>query len=275
MTLRDGQRDQRLIMTAMFLLFLGFLLSLLQASGAQTIIGLSPSFDHQDPPVNPSPDPTKHSVLLWPSLPPRGRSDVPIRPTVKDKLTNTGPRGQRGPHYIPQSPPSFISALSTHNLSSGPLITQPPSSRARTDTAHLANRGHPAKTDPTSKGLTPPPPTLSALSENPEEEAIRDATDDILQDLGSGNIPTENEIPLHLPAVGDEMAQYQPPPLTTVSMGSDLEPPAENQTLRPHLVLLTPLNKISTTPSAEVRATAPPVAAQTQPHAVILSGKKL
>lgn len=265
-------------MAAVFLLFLGFLLSLLQSSGAQTIIGLSPSFDHQDPPVNPSPDPTKQSVLLWPSLPPRGRSDVPIRPTVKDNLTNTGQQGQRGPHSTPQSPPSFISALSTHNLSSGPLITQPPLSRARTDTAHLADRGRLAKMDPTSKGLTPPQPTLflSAFSENPEEEeAIKDATDDVLQDLGSGNIPTEDEIPVHLPAVGDEMAQYQPPPQTTVSVVSDLEPSAENQTLRPHLFVLTPVNKISTTPSAEVRATAPPVAAQTQPHAVILSGKKL
>lgn len=276
MTLRDGQRDQRLTMAATFLLFLAFLLSLLQSAGAQTIIGLSPSFDHQDPPANPSPDPTKQSVYLWPSLPPRGRSDVPIRPTVKDKLKNTGQQGRRGPHPTPQSSPSFISALSTRNLSSGSLITLPPSSKARTDTAHLANHGHLAKVDPTSKDLTPPQPTLAspALSEHPEEEAIRDATDDVLQDLGSGYFPTEDEIPVHLPAVGDEMAQYQPPPETTVSMVSALEPAAENQTRRPHLFLLTPVNKISTTPSAEVRGTAPPVAMQTQPQAVVLSGKK-
>lgn len=264
-------------MAPTFLLFLGFLLSLLQSSGAQTIIGLSPYFDQQDPPVTPSPDPNKQSVLLWPSLPPRGRSDVPIRPTVKDKLTNTGQQGKRGSNPTPQSPPSFMSALTTHNLSSGPLITQEPSSRARTDTAHLAKRGHLAKADPTSKGFISSQPTLffSGLSKNPEGEAIRDATDGVLQDLGSGSIATEDEIPVHLPAVGDEMAQYQPAPQTTVSMLLDLEPPAENQTRRPHLFLLTPANKISTTPSAEVRATAPPVAAPTQNHTVILAGKKL
>lgn len=262
-------------MTAMFLLFLGSLLSLLQSSGAQTIIGLSPYFDQPDPPVNPSPGPTKQSVLLWLSLSPRGRSDVPI--TVKDKLTHTGQRGQRGPHPTPQSPPSFRSALPTHSLSSGPLMTQPPSSRARTDTAHLAKHGHLPKVDPTSKGLTPPQPTLflSALSENPEEDAIGDATDDILQDLGSGIVPSEDEIPVGLAAVRDELAQYRPPPQTTGSVVLDLETPAENQTLRPHLFPLTPVNKIATTPSAEVRTTAPPVAAQTQPHSIILSGKKL
>lgn len=264
-------------MTAMFLLFLGFLHPLLQFSGAQTIIGLSPYFDHQDPPESPSPDPTKQSVYLWLSLPPRGRSDVPVRPTVKDKLTNTGQRGQRGPRPTPQSSPSFISALSTHNLSSGPLITRPPSSRARTDTAHLVNRWHLAKVDPTSKGFTTPQPTLflSVVSENIEKEAIRDARDDVLQDLGSGNIPTVDENPVNLPAVRDELAQYKPPLQTTVSMILDLKPPAENQTLRPHLFLFTLVNEISTTPSVEVRAIAPPVAAETQPTAVISSGKHL
>lgn len=263
-------------MAATFLLSLGFLLSLLQSSGAQTIIGLSPYFDHRDPPATPSPDPNKQSVLIWPSLPSRGRSDVPIRPTVKDKLANTGRQAKRGSNPTPQSPPSFISALSTHNLSSGPLMTQAPSSRARTDTAHLAKRGHVAKVDPTSKGLIPSQPALvfSDLSKNPEKETIIDATDGVLQDLGSGSIPTEDEIPVLLPAVGDEMAQYQPPPQTTVSMLLDLEPPAENQTRRPHLFLLTPANKISTTPSAEVRPTASPVTAPTQTRTVILPGKK-
>lgn len=254
-------------MAAVFLLFLGFLLSLLQSSGAQTIIGLSPSFAEQDPPVNPSPKPTKQAVLLWPSLPPRGRSDVPIRPTVKDKMTNTGQKGQKRPHPTAQSTPSFISVLSTHNLSSGPLITQPPSSRARTDTARLAFRRHLTKVDPTSKGSILPQPTLSssALMENPEEEAA----DDVLQDLGSGDIPTEDETLVHLP----HLAQYQPPAQTTISMVSDLKPPTENQSLGPHLLPLRPANKISTTPPVEVRATAPPVAAQTTPHTVHLSGK--
>lgn len=254
-------------MAAVLLLFLGLLLTLLQSLGAQTIIGLSSSFAEQDPPLNLSPKPTKQTVLLWPSLPPRGRSDVPIRPTVKDKLTNTGQQGQRRPHPTAQSAPSFISVLSTHNLSSGPLITQPPSSRARTDTARLAFRGHLAKVDPTSKGSIPPQPALpsSALMENPEEEAAND----VLQDLGSGDFPTMDETPVHLP----HLAQYQPPAQTTISMVSDLKPPTENQTLRPHLFPLTPANKISASPSAEVRATAPPVAAQTTPYPVHLSGK--
>lgn len=260
-------------MAALFLLFLGVLLSCLQSSGTQTIIGLSPSFDHQDPPRNPSPDPTKQSVLLWPSLPPRGRSDVPIRPTVKGKLTNTWHQGQRRPHPTAQSPPSFITALSTHNLSSGPLITQPPSSRARTDTARLAFRGHLTKVDPASKCSTPPQPTTfrSAVTENPEEEPVGGAADEVLQDLGSGNIPAEDESPVPLPGVGDEMAQYQPPAQTT-SMVSDRNPPGGNHTSRPHLFLLTPANDISRTPSTRVRATAPTVAALTTPHTANLSG---
>lgn len=265
-------------MAAVFLLFLGFLLSCLQSTGTQTIIGLSPSFDHQDQPLNPSPNPTKQSVLLWPSLPPRGRSDVPIRPTVKGKLTNTWHQGQRRHHPTAQSPPSFISALSTHNLSSGPLITQPPSSRARTDTARLAFRGHLTKVDPASKGSTPPQPTTfpSAVTENPEEEPVGGAADEILEDwdLGSGNIPAADESPVPLPEIGDEMAQYQPPAQTT-SMVSDLKPSGENQTSRPHLFLLTPTNDISRTPSTRVRATAPTVAAPTTPHTANLSGKPI
>lgn len=255
-------------MAAVFLLFLGFLLSLLQSSGTQTIIGLSSSFAEQDAPVNPSPKPTKQAVLLWPSLPPRGRrSDVPIRPTVKDKLTNTRQQGQKRPHPTAQSASSFISVLSMHNLSSGPLITQPPSSRARTDTARLAFRRHLAKVDPTSKGSIPPQPTLSssALMENPEDEAA----DEVLQDLGSGDIPNVEETLVHLP----HLAQYQPPAQTTILMVSDQKPPTENQSPRPHLFPLRPANKISPTPPVEVRATAPPVAAQTTPHTVHLSGK--
>lgn len=254
-------------MAAAFLLSLGFLLSLLQSSGSQTIIGLSSSFADQDPPIDPSPNPTKQTELLWPSLPARGRSDVPIRPTVKNKLTIAGQQGQGHPRPKAQSPPSFISVLATHNLSSGPLITQPPSSRARTDTARLAFRGHTAKLDPTSKGVTPPQPTLSSSTR--VEEAVRDVANDILQDLGSGNFPTVEETPVHLP----HLAQYQPPAQTTISLVSDLKPPAEYQTLRPHLFPLTPVNKISTTSPGEVRTTAPPVAAQTTSRAVHLSGK--
>lgn len=270
-TVSDGQRDQWLIMAAVFLLLPAFLLSLFQSSGAQTIIGLSPSFDHQEPAVNPLPDSTKQTVLLWPSLPPRGRSDVPIRPTLKDKLANTRQVGQRLP--TAPSPPSVISALSSHNLSGGPVATQPPSSRARTDTARLAFLGRLSKLDATSKGLTPPQPTLSSSprTENQGEEEVGDGEGDIFQDLGSGNIPTEDETLPYLPAFGDEMAQYQQSAQTTISVVSDLQPPAENQTPRPPLFPLTTTNKISTTPSDKVRATAPPVAA---PTTIYMAGKK-
>ncbi|KAI3356897.1 hypothetical protein L3Q82_003545 [Scortum barcoo] len=186
------------------LLFLGFLLSLLHPSDAQTIIGSSSSFSPLDLPINSSPRPTKQTTRFWPSLPPRGRSDVPIRATARDRLTTTNAmqQGQRMSRPTAQSTPSFISALSMHNLSSGPISTQPTASRPRTDMASLAFSRALAKGDGTTKGSTPPLPTLPSSADaesagekpvtaaKPEDGTVKETEDDDLQGLGSGSTPT-------------------------------------------------------------------------------------
>lgn len=276
------------------LLFLGFLISFLHSSEAQTIIGFSSSSSssspHLDLPVNSSPRPTKQTAIFWPSLPPRGRSDVPVRATDRLTSTNAVQQWQRVPNPSARSAPSFISALSTQSLSSGPIVTQPTSSRARTDTASLAFSRAFAKTDATAKGSTPPLPTLSSstfaasagnkpvTAGNPEWESVKETDDDDLQELGSGSIPTvtlvKDDSTVPLPTVGDEMAQYQPQAQTAISKVSDLKTPPNSQTLKPHLFLLTTANKISTTPQTEIRATLSPVVTQATPRTVVLTGEK-
>ncbi|XP_051281381.1 proline-rich transmembrane protein 3 [Dicentrarchus labrax] len=297
---KDGvthrQRDQSLlttqrqIMAPMSLLFLGFLLTLLHPSAAQTIIGSSSPLPRLDLPINSSPQPTKQTARFWPSLPPRGRSDVPIRATVRDRLTTTNAVQQRISHPTAQSTPSFIPGLSTQNLSSGPVLTQPTATRPRTDTASLAILRALAKGDATTKGSTPPLPTLpsSAVAEsavdkpviagNPEEGSVKETEDDDLQGLGSGSISTvmvvTEESPIGLPTVGDEMAQYRPQAQTAISKVSDVETPLpDSQTLEPQLFVLTTASKISTTPQTETRATLSPVGTQATPRTVMLTGE--
>lgn len=298
-TLTDSQRDQSLLttqrqtMAPMSFLFLGFLLSLLHPSDAQIIIGSSSSSSPLDLPINSSPRPTKQSARFWPSLPPRGRSDVPIRATVRDRLTTTNAvqQGQRVSRPTAQSTPSFISALSMQNLSNGPILTQPTASRPRTDTASLAFSRALAKGDTPTKGPTPPLPTLpsSAVAEsagekpvtagNPEEGSVKETEDDDLQGLGSGSTPTvmpvKEESRAPLSTVGDEMAQYRPQAQTAISNISDVKtPPTGSQTVKPHLFVLTTANKISTTPQTETRATLSPVVTQATPRPVVLTGEK-
>lgn len=280
---------QRQTMAPMSLLFLGFLLSLLHRSDAQTIIGSSPSFSHLDLPVNSSPKPTKQIDRFWPSLPPRGRSDVPIRATIRDRLTTTNAvqQGQRMSHPTAQSTPSFISALSAQNLSNGPVLPHPTASRPRTDTASLAFIRASVNRDATTKGSTPPLPTLAstAVAEsagnrpvtavNPEEVSFKEAEDYDLQGLGSGSIPkvtlVMEDSPVPLQTVGDEMAQYWPQAQTAISRISDLKtPPPDSQTVKPHLFALTTASKISLTPQTETRATLFPVVTQAPP----LTGEK-
>ncbi|XP_038579441.1 proline-rich transmembrane protein 3 [Micropterus salmoides] len=275
---------QRQTMAPMSLLFLGFLLSLLHRSDAQTIIGSSPSFSHLDLPVNSSPKPTKQIDRFWPSLPPRGRSDVPIRATIRDRLTTTNAvqQGQRMSHPTAQSTPSFISALSAQNLSNGPVLPHPTASRPRTDTASLAFIRASVNRDATTKGSTPPLPTLAstAVAEsagnrpvtavNPEEVSFKEAEDYDLQGLGSGSIPkvtlVMEDSPVPLQTVGDEMAQYWPQAQTAISRISDLKtPPPDSQTVKPHLFALTTASKISLTPQTETRATLFPVVTQAPP----------
>ncbi|XP_070824032.1 proline-rich transmembrane protein 3 [Chaetodon trifascialis] len=260
------------------LLFMGFLISLLHPLEAQTIIGSS-AFPHLDLPVNPSPQPTKQT-RFWPSLPPRGRSDVPIRATVQDRgtTTNAVQQGQRIPRPTSQSTPSFISALSTQNLSSRPILTQPTASRPRTDTASLAFSRAFAKGDVTTKGSTPPLPTLpsSVVAESagvkmltagsPEEGSFKETDDDDLQGLGSGHVPTvmlvREESPV--PTVGDEMPQYQPQAQTAISEVSDVKtPPPDSQTLKSRLFVLTTASKTSMMPQAT----------QAMPQTVALTGE--
>lgn len=280
-------------MASVSLLLLGFLLSLLHPSNAQTIIGSSSSFSPLDLPVNSSPQPTKQTAGFWPSLSTRGRSDVPIRATVRDRLTATTAvqQGKRMPRPTAPSTPSFIPAISTQNLNSGPLLTQPTASRPRTDTASLAFIRALAKGYVTTKGSTPPLPTSpsSAVAEsagdkpvttgNPEEGSFRETEDGDLQGLGSGSSPTvmlvKEESPVPLPTVGDEMAQYRPLEQTAISEVFDVKtPPPDVQTVKPPLFVLTTASKMSTMPQTETRATLSPVVTQATPQTVVLTGEK-
>ncbi|KAK2897478.1 hypothetical protein Q8A73_013858 [Channa argus] len=232
-------------------LILAFLLSFPRTSDAQTVIGSSSSFSHLELPVNSSSPPTKHTVQFWPSLPPRGRSDVPIRPTNRDRLTTVNAVQQRQRMTIPtaQSPSLFISALLTQNLSSGPILTKPTASRPRTDTASLSlNRafaiGASTKGSmlllPTlsSPAVTQPAGDKSAIVGNREEGSVKETEDGDPQGLGS------------------------------VSKISDvMTPPPESHTV------LTTASKLSTTPQIETRATLSNVVTQATPRTVVLTGE--
>uniref|UniRef100_A0A3P8T0D0 Proline-rich transmembrane protein 3/4 domain-containing protein n=1 Tax=Amphiprion percula TaxID=161767 RepID=A0A3P8T0D0_AMPPE len=281
-------------MAPMSLPFLAFLLSFLHISDAQTIIGLSSSFSPLDLPNNPSPPPTKQTARFWPSLPPRGRSDVPIRVPVRDRLTtiNTVEQGQRMNHPTTQLSLSFISALTTHNLSSGPIVTQPTASRPRTDTASLAFSRALTKGHAPTKGYTPPLPTLpsTAVAEpagdkpmiagKAEEGPIKEMEDVDSQGLGSGSSPTvmfvKEESPAPLPTVGDEMAQYRPQAQTVISNISNIKTPSmDSQTAKSHLFVLTTTSTTSTisaTLQTKTRSTPSPVVTQQTPQTAVLTG---
>ncbi|XP_020485187.2 proline-rich transmembrane protein 3 [Labrus bergylta] len=271
------------------LLLLGFLLSLLYPSDAQTIVGSSPSFLLSNPPINSSSQPTMQSPRFWPSLPPRGRSDVPVRATARDRVTTTAAvtQGQRTSRPPAQSSSSFISALSTQNLSRGPVLTQPTASRPRTDMASLAMSTSLAKGDVPTKGSPPPLPTLPSsavlesagvkpvTAENPQRESVKDNEEDDLLELGSGSSPTvEKESPVPAPTDADEMAQYRPHTQTAISKVSDVKiPPTDSHSAKPRLFGLTTASKISTTPQTETRATLSPVVTQATPRTVVLTGE--
>ncbi|XP_060930167.1 proline-rich transmembrane protein 3 [Limanda limanda] len=262
-------------MAPMSLLFLGFYLSFLHSSHTQTIIGSSSSFPPLDLPINSSPPPTKQTVSFWPSLPPRGRSDVPVRATVRDRLksTNTVQLGPRVTRPTVQSIPSLISGLSAKNLSIGPILTQPTASRPRTDTAGLVFSRAFAKGDTATKGLTPPQPT--AVAEPAGNKAGSKYDDDDPQGLGSGSSPTTmlvtEETPV--PTVGDEMSQYRPQAQTVISKTPDEKtPPPESQTVKPPVFVLTTASKTTTSPQTpETRATLSPVVTKATPQTVVLT----
>ncbi|KAM8863037.1 uncharacterized protein AB9W97_018107 isoform 1-T3 [Spinachia spinachia] len=222
------------------LLFLGLLLSFLHPTQAQTVIGSSSSFSLLD-----LPPPTKQTARFWPSLPPRGRSDVPIRATARDRPTTTNARSLSSPPLGP--------GLSTQNLGSGPGSPHPTASRPRTDTASLAISRASLK----GKSPAPPLPTLpfAAVAEsagkepaaagNPSVGSLKESEGDDLQELGSGRVPR----PPPPSAVFDEMAPYQPQAQTAASEERDVETP---RSTNPQLS--TTASKTSATPQTETRA---------------------
>lgn len=270
-------------MAPVSLLLLGFLFPLLHSPEAQTTADFSSSSSSPDPdlPINSPPQPTKHTAIFRSSLPPRGRSDVPIRAAIQDRLTTTNSvqQWQRSTHPSAPSTSSFISDLSTQNLSSGPVVTQPTSSRARTDTASLALIRASAKADAPEKGSTPPQPIFSSsittasadeqleTAANPELETVKQTNDDDLQELGSGSIPSvthgKDDLTLFLATV-DEMAQFLPQAQTAISKVADIESPEDSP--------LTTTNKISLTPT-ELSSTLSPVVTQATPQSVGLTGE--
>lgn len=204
---------------------------------------------------------------------------MPIRTTVQDRLANSVQQWQKGPGPTAQYTPSFKSVVPTQNGNREAIVTQPTSSRARTDTASLAfSRAFP-KADATSKGSTPPLPTLSssAVAESAdyepvttgsqEEESVKQSDDDDLQEVGSGSLPTgtlaEDDSPGPLSTVGDEMAQYQPPAQTVISEVTDVKTSPDT--------LLTTASQISTTsPRSAILSR---VVTQTTPRTVVSTGK--
>lgn len=220
-------------MAAMCLLSLGFLLVFSpHPSATQTLTDSSPHLDL----------PTKQTGMIWPSLPPTGRSDVPIRATVRDRLTsaNSVHQWQEGPSPTVHSTSSFKSVASRQNSSSAVTGTQPTSPRARTDTASLALSKAFGKALAAAKNSTPSPPTLSpstaansagvepVTTGNTAEEPVKQGDgDDDLQPVGSGNFPSvtlveEDDSPAPLSTLGG-MAQYQPPVLTVTSNVTDVK----------------------------------------------------
>lgn len=270
------------------LLFLAFLLSFIHFSDAQTIIDSSSSFSSLDQPSNSSPAPTKQVFRIWPSLPPRGRSDVPIRVAIHDRLTtmNTVEQGQRMTRPTTQLSPSLILSLSMQNLSRGP--TQPPASRPRTDTASLAfSRAF--RRDVAAKRPTPPLPTFPSTAVAgpaddklvtagiPDDASDNETEDGDFQGLGSGRTPTgasvKEESPDPLPTVDDEMAQYRPLAQTMMSEVTDAKSqPPDNQTVKPRLFVLTTIGATTTASTAlhpEIKSTV----TQQTPQTVNLAGK--
>lgn len=263
-------------MAAMCLLSLGFLfLSFPHPSTTQT---LTESSSHLDLP-------TKQTWMIWPSLPPRGRSDVPIRATVRDRLTsaNSVHRWQEAPSPTVHSTPSFKPVASRQNSSSAVTGTQPTSPRARTDTASLALSKAFGKGLTAANSSTPSPPTLSPSSTansagvepvttgNTAEEPVKQGDDDDdLQPVGSGNFPTvtlveEDSSPDPRSTLG-EMAQYQPPALTVTSKVTDVK---ESQD-----ALLTTAGQISTTSLPAKKGLLSHAVTQTTPRISVVSTGK-
>ncbi|XP_029974219.1 proline-rich transmembrane protein 3 [Salarias fasciatus] len=277
-------------MAPIFLLIPALLLLSCQFSDAQTVIGSSSSFSSLDAPKKTLPSPTKQPAGFWPSLPPRGRSDVPIRVTGRSRSTtaNAVDVGQSTSHTSPQFTASFTSALSTQNLSRGSVVAQPTASRPRTDTSSLASSRAFTKRDTTTKPPTlptvpftaPPKPEdhEQATISNPEEETMKDTEDEDSQGSGSGGTPTAKIVkensPSPPPTVADEMAQHRPPAQTVISQVSDVKSPSpESQTVNPHLLMPTPTSTTRTIAATPETTTETTVATEQTPQIKVITGE--
>ncbi|XP_015239239.1 PREDICTED: proline-rich transmembrane protein 3 [Cyprinodon variegatus] len=242
-------------------LFQALVLLFFKFSATQTIIGSSPSFTALNLPSN-SPSPTKQTIRFWPSLPPRGRSDVPIRVTIRERFTvlNAVEQGQRMIHPTTQFNPSLIFTLPPQNLSRGHISTHPTASRPRTDTASLALRRALKREEAFTKGPTPPLPTLASLGGRSEKRSNTDTEDGDSQGLGSGRAPTETSEKVKptvlQPTDAEEMAQYRPQAQTMVSDVTNEETPSlEDQNDKTHLFGLT-TTSVTTTTAQQMTKTA-------------------
>lgn len=215
---------------------------------------------------------------------------MPIRVTGRSRSTiaNAVDVEQSMSHTSPQFSTSFTSALSTQNLSKGPIITQPTASRPRTDTASLAWSRAFTKKDTTTKAPSLSTASFTAIPKleankqatvsNPEEETIKETDNDDSQGSGSGGTTTamlvKEKSPSPLPTGGDEMAQYRPPAQTVISQVSDVKSPSlESQTVNPRLLIPTPTSTNSTiaaTPETKAKTT---VVTEEKPQIKVITGE--
>lgn len=231
-------------MALKLLLFHTLNLFFFHLSGAQTIIGSSSSFTTLNLPSNP-PSPTKQTIRFWPSLPPRGRTDLPIRVTIRERFTalNAVEQGHRMIHPMTQLNPSLIFTQSPQNFTRGQIATQPTVSGPRTDTASLtfikALKREEAAT-------TPLFPSLASHLSLAEERSIEGSEDVESQGLGSGRALAEEKSTGHQPTVAEEMAQYRPQAQTMTSKVTDEETSLDYQNDETHLFWLTTISATST-----------------------------
>lgn len=249
-------------MAAMLLIILG--LYFLSSSAAQTVIGFSSSFS-LDQPGGPVPHPTKDTVRYRVSFPPRGRSDVPVRATLRDGLANSV---HPDPNPTGPSSPSLKPTLSTVNHSSGPIVNYASVTRPRTDTASLANNRAKTKLASTTKGTILVQPTLHTTTDSRLEDVH-------FQGLGSGNVPTEKEEPSSPePTLGNKMAQHRPPAQTVTSerIAPTILKESQHLTEKPDVLVMTTSMRASTTIQEETETTESAVVTQATARPVVLAG---
>ncbi|XP_072305802.1 uncharacterized protein [Eucyclogobius newberryi] len=258
--------------TFLFVLYLAHLIS----SNAQTVIGTSSSFSSSlDQPGTSTPNPTKETVPFKPSFPSRGRSDVPIRATLRDGLSNSVQPGSKLARPTTPSKPSVKPTLSTVTRSSGSTVNQADFIRSRTDTASLDSNRAKAKLDSTTKGTTIAQPILhlgASITVATEKDLDTD-----LQGLGSGNVPTTKDEILPPPGTyRSGWAQYRPPAQTVPFEGTSLPTVVDTSTLgqlteKPDV--LDPTTKSRTTANTEEWVTESPVVMQSTPQPAVLAGE--